>query len=225
MASLTKILFKNILLMALIFILVSSTVHAINYLNWDNSKENKYTFIDTAKWDDQHNWKTDWGKNTIHSLFAFKPVGSNSYINMDFTKDFWQPIEPWEYQVCSQGLSTELNQKENQVDIGGSIYNTTITVTANQFVPAGNNSYLYEISWYIHPFGETGDYYTINLVGPGVDDVFKPKTGAGQRRGDMGYETFYATKNYTQVKLVYLADNIPHFFQIASGPDKNRPLI
>ena len=210
------IVIKNTLILIMVFILTCSIVNAVDlHLFSPGSGLNTYTFIDKSMWKDRH----DVGDTVKHSLWAPHTPG-DPYKDMDFNKDFWQPIQPWEYDVCRSGLSTQLNPKQNQLSIGGSIYNTTITVTANQFYAPENNSYLYEVSWYVHPFGETGGYYTINLMGIGIDDVFIQKTGAGQRRGSQGYNAFYSSKNYTKVKLVY--EGAPYSFDILPTLDKNR---
>jgi hypothetical protein len=224
MTMLIKNISKNILLMALVFVLISSMAHAFNsgstIFSWDRQTENEYTFIDKSMWTDQSLSK--YGDTVLHSLWVPHTAGGTTYHNMDFTKDFWQPIESWEYQVCSQGLSTALAPKGNQVELGGSIYDTTITATASQaYVSQGNDSYLYELSWYVHPSGD-GYHYSINLIGPGVDDVVKSKVDVGQLRGDQGYITFYSAKNYTKVKVIY--NDTQYLFEIASAKDTNRIL-
>lgn len=202
----------------MLFILVSAMVCAIDlHILSPGSLKNNYDFNNRHKWDDQIKIGAN-AKFNVHSLWT--PSDSGSYSNMDFSKDFWLPIEPWEYEVCRYGLSTQLTPQKNQAGIGGSVYNTTITVTASQFYAPGNNSYLYEVSWYVHPSGETGGYYTINLIGSGIDDIFIQKTGAGQRRGSQGYNAFYSSKNYTKVKLTYEGTTYP--FEIVPTLDKNR---
>ncbi len=231
-----KILFKKFLFIALMFILVSTMVNAAasTIFNPDRDREESdstYSFIDSEQWKDRklfsdkwtdRNWYSD---NVVHSLWDthYDDDGLVAYNKMDFTKDFWQPIESWEYDVCSQGLSTNLEYKPIGASIGGSIYATTVTLSASQlYVSERNDSYLYEVSWYVHPKGTIGDYYTINLIGTNIDDVLKEKTGAGQIRGDQGYIAFYATRNYTNVRLVYA--NEPYEFIIVPKVDINREL-
>jgi hypothetical protein len=162
--------------------------------------------------------------------FATINVFLDDSTKIDYGKDFWMPIEPWEYTVCSRGLSTQLS--ENGVDSGGSgtsgpsgIYDDAISIAAYQRYSTVNNTdlFFYEITWYFQPktVGEnTGFNYYVNVTGPGGNRVVQGKKGAGQRTGDSGYSAFYAKENYTQVIFYY--DKASHKFPIIPVKDVNR---
>jgi hypothetical protein len=129
----------------------------------------------------------------------------------DYSKDFWMSIEPWEYQVCSRGLSTQLTDEDGVVATGGGIYSATesVTVAAYKTFTKIGDPFLYEITWYIQPSGAEGFYYTVDVrerEHDGLNKFVQESTGAGQRTGSSGYVPFYSTVNYNFVVLKYLGN-------------------
>lgn len=198
---------KKILLFILVFVSIISLVYAIEGNN-DNTKNNyDWTFIDAT-----------WSSKSIEGSSFW---GSHSYNDIGFSDEFWMKIEPWEYGVCTNGLTSQLNEKENPIAIGGSIYDITITASANQFYSIIDDSKLYEVSWYVHPNGAHGHKYTVSVkTDKNEMDIIQESTAAGPRRGSQGYQAFYSTKNYTLVYIIY--DNQEYKYEIIPGLDANK---
>jgi uncharacterized protein YpmB len=139
----------------------------------------------------------------------------------DYSKDFWMPIQPWEYMVCSRGLSTQLVDEGGVTAAGGGIYQgvDSISVAAYRRVTSSNDTFLYEITWYIQPSGR-GYYYTIDAKSGSSTRVIQAKEAAYQRTGDTGYLPFYDKVNYTEIVLKYLDKE--HRYPIIEVKDANR---
>jgi hypothetical protein len=154
--------------------------------------------------------------------------------NIDYSKDFWMPIESWEYTVCSRGLSTQLTENGvSSAGVGSSspsgIYADAFSVAAYQRYSDINSTdsnttdeFLYEITWYFQPamLNDNGYYYYVNLTGPDGNKELLVKGEASRKTGSSGYDAFYSTAKYTKVILYYA--NTPHAFPIVSVNDTNR---
>jgi hypothetical protein len=153
----------------------------------------------------------------------------NSIDLIDFRKDFWMPIEPWEYEVCSKGLSTQLTYEGNAGagSIFSGIYADTVTVAAYKLLPERtsdiDSSKLYEVSWYFHP-ADNGKYYSIKLVNSvnGKSKIVQARTGASTKSGAAGYYAFYSIDDYDKVVLSDESTPQDFTFNIVEGKDSNR---
>jgi hypothetical protein len=204
---------KTLIFSLIVFILVVGiidTVYADSLLNkYDFNKQNAKDWREKSK-------NYDYGSN-LWTINIFLDDEAR-----DYTKDFWLPIEPWEYMVCSQGLSTQLVDTEKAYAVGGGIYANmdAISVAAYRRVARLNDSFLYEVTWYIQPSGERGFMYTVDAIGHGETKSIQTKKGAGQRLGDSGYVAFYSSINYTEIILTYLDEEHP--YPIIEVKDANR---
>lgn len=152
----------------------------------------------------------------------------NSVDSIDFSKDFWMAIEPWEYEVCSRGLSTQLAYEGNAGagSMFSGIYADTVTVAGYKRVPERNAatdpSKLYEISWYFHPANE-GKYYSIKLIGPnGASKDIQARTGASKKNGATGYVALYSSVDYNKIILSDESTPQEYTFNIIETKDSNR---
>jgi len=132
----------------------------------------------------------------------------NSINNMDFSKDFWMPIQPWEYEVCSRGLSTQLTYENGAglESVFSGIYDDTVTVAAYKRIPERNanidSSMLYEVSWYFHPANTERHYNVILLNTKTMENkTIQSTADASAKTGASGYVAFYSVKDYDKVVL------------------------
>ena len=143
----------------------------------------------------------------------------------DYSKDFWMPIQPWEYMVCSRGLSTQLTDTDGVTAVGGGIYDNkeSITVAAYRRVASRNDTFLYEVTWYIQPSGigsHAGYSYTIDAKNSNSSIVIQGVKKAYQNTGDEGYYPFYSTINFTEIVLKFLDEE--HDYPIIEVKDASR---
>jgi hypothetical protein len=153
----------------------------------------------------------------------------NSVDAIDFNKDFWMPIQPWEYEVCSRGLTTQLTYEGNAGagSIFSGIYADTITVAAYKRAPERNAntdpSLLYEVSWYFHP-ADRGRYYSVRLVNSvtGASKDIQARAEASKGSGAAGYVAFYSVTDYDKVILDDESTPQEFTFNIVRTTDPNR---
>lgn len=170
-------------------------------------------------------WFKDYGGNQSgvlynfwHSLNPFIPAKGevHPYDNADvygwYNGSFFGLAE-WEREVCLIDLSTDVMNIRNVVagdtDDEWNIYTTTVTVAATR-QKSFNNSYLYEVSWYIFPYGNDA-LYRVYLKRGNKKEYFagKPDAGDGnwetatQYVGDSGYDAAYFDEKYNKVVLEY----------------------
>ncbi|MGV8171224.1 MAG: hypothetical protein ACP5OA_00850 [Candidatus Woesearchaeota archaeon] len=166
---------------------------------------------------------------STNGWWYYNGLAYNSINNIDFKKDFWRQIAPWEYEVCTRSLSTQLTYEDN-AGIGSTwsgIYADTITVMAYRRVPErglyGDTQSLYEVAWYFHPANED-KYYLVKLTNS-VTGNFKDiqaRTGVNTRNGGSGYNAFYSVDIYDKAVLVDETGGTEHVFDIVNTTDINR---
>jgi hypothetical protein len=188
--------------------------------NYDNSFMKLKEIVNktyTERWIETNDW------------WYYNARKYNSVDSMNFEKDFWMPIEPWEYEVCSRGLTTQLTYEGNAGagSMFSGIYADTVTLAAYKRVPERNidvdPSMLYEVSWYFHPTGE-GKYYNVKMISSstGASKEIQARTGASKRSGSVGYVAFYSATNYDKVVLSDESTPQDYSFNIVPTNDSNR---
>jgi hypothetical protein len=210
-----------ILTLFILIIFVSSSVVAETFLDM-NEITNSSSYLNVGgKVPDSLSLHKDW--------WMYNARKYNSINTIDFSKDFWMPIQPWEYEVCSRGLSTQLVY-EGGAGVGSifsGIYADTVTVAAYKRTPERNvdtdASMLYEVAWYFHP-ANNGKYYDIKLVNTKTNEnkVIQEKTGASTKSGDSGYVAFYSVTNYDKVVLNDESTPKEYRFNIVNTTDADR---
>ena len=221
------ILVSFVLVLSLLVSLSSSVFAATRA----SSQKEDYTFLDMHNLANRTYMSILEKDNNPSNFGLYWLYNARKYntVNMDFTKDFWMPIQPWEYEVCSRGLSTQLTY-ENGAGVGStfsSIYDDTVTVAAYKRTPVRNldadASMLYEISWYFHPAKE-GKYYDIKLISRKTSDskVIQTKAGANTKSGDSGYVAFYSATDYDTVVLTDESTPKEYRFAIINTTDADR---
>jgi len=177
--------------------------------------------------------------NFWHSLNPFIPDKNqvDPYSNADvygwYNNTFFG-LANWEREVCLLDLSTDVRQIRNVVEdttLGETtIYTTTLTVSATR-ERGFNNTWLYEVSWYIMPYIDDA-LYRVYLKKGIEKEYFEGKKGdddddfseAYMQVGDSGYEARYMDIKYEQVILEYKnygSDNIQEM--VVSVVDKKTP--
>jgi hypothetical protein len=153
--------------------------------------------------------------------------------NTDYTKDFWLPIEDWEYQVCTQGLSTQLQDSDWTSSGSGSqawsgIYGDAVSVQAYRKYSTntnyGNNTFLYEVAWYFQPSDKDTKYF-VNMTGKIGSVLISKLKLATVKKGESGYYAFYSNNTYDKVILteqITSSEQITHQFNIVSKLDAAR---
>jgi hypothetical protein len=156
--------------------------------------------------------------NFWHSLDPFAlPKGEvNPYDNADiygwYNNTFFG-LANWEREVCLVDLSPDVRNIRNVATDTAleqtNVYSTTITVSsAKQYF--FNNTYLYEVSWYIMPFGSDA-LYRVYLKNNNDKEYFAGTSGnkdsnwvsASQFSGAAGYDARYTQNNFDKVVLEY----------------------
>ncbi len=138
------------------------------------------------------------------------------YANADvygwYNKSFFS-LANWEREVCLIDLSSDVRYVRNVVDDivldETNIYTTTLTVSATK-QQGFNNSWLYEVSWYVMPYDEDL-YYRVYLKKGDDKEYYAGKKGdddedfelVSQYVGASGYEAEYLDKVYDEVVLEY----------------------
>lgn len=199
--ALTKLLMMLILP---IIILLSMNVSLAATQN-DRFSPNNYdtSLIDMNSWTwHTENWGYVWNTLWLRNMYTQRGTNDAEYLK----SNFWLPIQPWEFQVCSQGLSSQLTD-DNHAESGGSgIYDTAMTIAAYKRIPVRlNDTLLYEVTWYFQPMmtGDHGQYYEVELTGPGGKKVLQEKKGVSRQDGDYGYLAWYDAENYTDAVINY----------------------
>lgn len=169
-------------------------------------------------------WESNWGDDQANilqnfwlSLTPFADKGDvDPYADADvygWYKDAWFGLANWEREVCLADLSSDVRSFRNAVEDSAvdswSIYTTTVTVSATKGYGI-NDSYLYEVSWYIKPYG--GDaLYRVYLRKGNSKYYFAGKKGTGDDKwvtvsryvGDANYKAQYLNMSYSEVVLEY----------------------
>jgi|GEM_PF-3226846 len=193
----------------IIVLLVMSVITSIMYASFVLPVDNKPGF-----WEDYHggdpltNFIDPWLLR-MHG-FVEEPADMYGwYTNTFFT------LAEWEREVCLADLSSEVRNIRNVVtDLEGvsNVYMTTITVAATK-QRGFNNSKLYEVSWYVAPYG--GDaLYRVYLRKGDKKEFFAGRKGdeekdwifVSQYVGDSGYDARYLEEDYDFVVLEYKQD-------------------
>jgi len=125
----------------------------------------------------------------------------------------WFGLANWEREVCLLDLSSGVRNIRNAVEDSSlenvNVYTTTITITATKDYGI-NDSYLYEVSWYIMPYGGdvkyrvylqkgTKKYYVEGKKGDG-DNKW---TDASRYSGESDYWVNYLNLSYDNIILEY----------------------
>jgi hypothetical protein len=142
----------------------------------------------------------------------------NRYTDIIANEQLFYPVEPWEIEVCTKDLSSDVTLNLGDATpsglSNGALYSDIATVQAYRRTPLNatiDNKYLYEISWYFHPQSANMFYY-INITGPSGEEVVIDKGRATSRAGDFSYKALYSNSTYNKVKIKYknsVIDNIP----------------
>ena len=104
----------------------------------------------------------------------------------------WYPVQDWEIQVCTRGLSTNLayDPKANRIvsySISSPIYTDTVTLLAKR-IETGNLTY-YEVGWYVQPF--TGSFKVNVTLLTDAGETYTLASGtASQQTAFDGYKVF-----------------------------------
>ncbi|MBN2458938.1 hypothetical protein JXB28_01520 [Candidatus Woesearchaeota archaeon] len=165
----------------------------------------------------------DWGiANTLYNVFApfafdyqgreeVSPFASADVYGW-YNGTFFG-LADWEREVCLMDLTTDVQSIRNVAtdSILGSVnvYTNTITVTATRDY-GFNGSYLYEVSWYIMPYGANA-LYRVYLKKNNIKYYFAGKKGDADEKwvsvnrysGDSKYIPKYLNNTYEQVVLEY----------------------
>ncbi|HIH32468.1 TPA: hypothetical protein HA235_07225 [Candidatus Woesearchaeota archaeon] len=117
-------------------------------------------------------------------------------------------IEPWELEVCSSRLTSEIKTPAATVYTGTSTDQSNlyapITATLNAEKSYSGNLTLVEISWYVQP-KNTEITYSIYLK-KGTSKFYIPNYKnviADPTQGDAGYYAEYSEINYTDAYIAY----------------------
>jgi len=169
-------------------------------------------------------WFKDYGgnqSNILHNFwasfwpFAYKE-GVDPYDNADiygwYNNTFFG-LANWEREACLLNTGEEVRNIRDAIYDSildeSTVYTTTLSISATK--EAGvNNTYLYEASWYVLPYG--GDlYYKVYLMKDTDKEYFAGKKGdqdsswelVEQYAGDSGYEAKYFEKDLEKAVLEY----------------------
>jgi hypothetical protein len=144
----------------------------------------------------------------IISYLPFGQSGDGGVYNLFY------PVQQWEIDVCSNGLTSEFKSKS----AGGDTYYqgyaniyAPITSTLNAAkIIYDENETLYEVSWYIQPKSSELKYSLYFLTASNTKK-YLPKPGGGEMKdvtsdpaqGDAGYYAEYLTEKYVRIVLDY----------------------
>lgn len=143
---------------------------------------------------------------------AIAPIGEDNRFNLadvagDFTspKTFeapqgWYPVAQWEVDVCSYGLSTDVDREQGTV-YGSNDQNLLFDDAATlQALKEWNyNEYIYQIGWFFQPLN--GDVeYTVEVYSTSWEELVRETTNS---KGSQGYSVWNTTANYTKARLSY----------------------
>lgn len=195
------------------------------YANPANLQNDDYNFLSLKEIGNKTYVGVGWEKG----WWYYNARSYNTVTELDFSKNFWMPIAPWEYEVCSRGLSTQLVYEEG-AGVGSmwsGIYADAVTVEAYRRTPLRNNdvgnSLLYEVSWYFHP-SDKGKYYSLKLTNSatGVSKVIQERVGASTKSGGSGYSAFYSAEKYDKAVLSDESTPREYTFYIVNETDASR---
>tara|TARA_B100002003_G_C13864042_1_gene422827 strand:- start:34 stop:546 length:513 start_codon:yes stop_codon:yes gene_type:complete len=111
----------------------------------------------------------------------------------------WYPVEPWEIEVCREyGGTNEI--ETSQVITTDTIYQLTLSLQGKRTFL--HNVSIYELGWYVHPFGGDKVNYSVDVSGPdGIMNIVE-KTEAGSA-GSSGYLVYIDYANFDKVIINY----------------------
>jgi len=116
----------------------------------------------------------------------------------------WYGVEEWEIDVCTMWGGAEEAQ-EGYITEGGPVLlsQTTLSLQGKKIVyNIGNQSSLYEASWYLEPIGEDINY-TVHII-DAEGNIIQIGSGTASLTGPAkGYYAEYHEANYTDIKLAY----------------------
>lgn len=119
----------------------------------------------------------------------------------------WYPVEDWEVETCTRGVSSEIKIK-SQSDSGvfsanNLIIDTTLTMQAfKQIFESGQGLKEYEVAWYVQPLNKSISY-EIQYYSTDWTSLDPPvKREAGVANGDMGYQTWTSNKNISKMRII-----------------------
>jgi hypothetical protein len=119
----------------------------------------------------------------------------------------------WEREVCLIDLSSDVRNVRNAITDSDleqtTVYTTTLTISATKEY-AFNGSYLYEVSWYIMPYGDDA-LYRVYLANGSSKEYIKGLKGDADEKwatvtklmGAAGYEAKYIQNNFDKAVIEY----------------------
>src|SRR4030042_4813904 len=189
---------------------------------WSSSKDDYM-----PKW-----WTEQWGGNQsrpwgiLHNFwvmlspFSFDYYGSeevNQYDSADiygWDNGTFFGLANWEREGCLVDFSTQVEHIRNVVDDpildSTTIYTATVTVSATKDY-GFNNSRLFEVSWYIMPYGNDAIYRVYLKKDGAENEYFAGKKGdddddwksVSRYVGDAKYDAKYLDIDYDKIVLEY----------------------
>jgi len=156
--------------------------------------------------------------NFWHSLnpFISQKGDVNPYDNADvygwYNNTFFG-LYNWEREVCLIDLTSDVHNTRNVVTDSDleqtNVYTTTLTIAATKAY-ALNRSYLYEVSWYIMPYGNDA-LYRVYLANESSKEYIKGLKGDADEKwvsvtkliGAAGYEAKYIPNNFDKAVIEY----------------------
>ncbi len=125
----------------------------------------------------------------------------------DKVQGWFYQLEPWEVEVCSSHVTTDLRRKDpTGFDASTSldnIYGDTATILAQKRVYAINET-MYELNWYVQPKAATITYAIYVIDADGTIDYVLESGTADVTQGDVGFiQPFTSAANYTTAVIEY----------------------
>ena len=122
----------------------------------------------------------------------------------------WYPVEAWEVEVCREYGGTE-ESDTNQIVTTDTIYQLTLSLQGKRTIL--HNVSIYEISWYIHPFGGDKVNYSVNLFGSeGIINIVE-----GIEAGSAGSSGYVVHVDYAEFNKVIMDYDDGSFEVIVNG--------
>lgn len=136
----------------------------------------------------------EWG-----NFFSF----NDNFQEVDVLENRWYPVEPWEVQVCSQGLTSDLVSTDgsySNFDGNALVFDLTLTLQGLYEDVGYNNIRLYEFAWFVQPYENTVQY-NVMILNNSVWQNYISKS-ASAVSGDSYYDAFYSSDDIQEIKLV-----------------------